>query len=367
MEERVNRILKWAKGEKCGPFTIELFPTFRCNQSCVFCPREHIKKDETPETLDEAQFIRIINEAAKLGTRQIDLIGGGEPLACSTTPKLIRLIKQHGIFGYLNTNGTLFSEDLIKDMVEKEWDYVKFSLHGPDKSTHDSITNNSGSFDRVKLALKKFKYWKKKLKKDKPIIEIGPVLCKKNYNKLNDLIKLAHKYNIQHLLIQPLIKYPFIKKDLSLDKEEITCLKEKKDELIKLAKKYGINTNLEQILNINIIERSNNTIPILKNAPKIDKRLDFHCYEPWLHLTIWPNGTVASCSFPGMPFRGKWEGSLEKTWNSEYFEYIRNKVKNKETFEYCSRCITNVVLDTLKLKNAIADELKKWKIEQVKL
>lgn len=358
MEERVKRILEWMEGKKCGPFTIELFPTFKCNQSCIFCPRIHIEKDETLEVFDEAHSIKIVNEAAELGVKQIDLIGGGEPLACNAIPKVIMLIKQHGISGYLNTNGTLFSEDLIKNMVEQEWDYIKFSLHGPDKATHDSITRNNGSFKKVKFALKEFKYWKKKLKKDKPLIEIGPVLCKKNYKKLISLIKLAYKYDVKHLLLQPLIKYPNVKEDLTLNKDEIEFLEQEKCKIIRLAQKYGININLEQILESKIIEKSNDVIPILKNTLPAAGYSDLHCYEPWLHLTIWPNGTVANCSFPGISSRGKWEGSLEKTWNSKHFEHIRNKVKNKETFDYCSRCVTNVVLDTIKLKKAIADELK---------
>jgi len=367
MEERAKRILEWVEGKKCGPFTIEIFPTFKCNQNCIFCPREEIEKYETPETLDDDTFIKIINEAAKLDVKQIDLIGGGEPLACDATPRLISLIKQYKISGYLNTNGTLFSEDLIKNMVEEEWDYIKFSLHGPDESIHDSITNNQGSFKKVELALKKFDYWKKKLKKDKPVIEIGPVLCKKNYKKIIELIKLAHKYNVNHLLIQPLIRYSEIKEDLSLNKDEIEFLEGEKDKIIDLAKKYGINTNLEQVLKSRLIEKSNDTVPVLKNLLSCNKCLDLHCYEPWLHLTIWPNGTVANCSFPGAPFRGKWEGDLKKTWHSPYFNEIRKQVREGKTFEYCSRCVTNVVLDTLKLKTELAEELRKWKTEQVKL
>jgi len=47
---RIERLAKWAKGEKAPPVTIELVPTDKCNLNCLSCWRrgwseEQLKKE----------------------------------------------------------------------------------------------------------------------------------------------------------------------------------------------------------------------------------------------------------------------------------------------------------------------------------
>jgi hypothetical protein len=55
---RIERLAKWAKGEKAPPVTIELVPTDRCNLDCLSCWRrgwteEQLKKRFEQEMNDE--------------------------------------------------------------------------------------------------------------------------------------------------------------------------------------------------------------------------------------------------------------------------------------------------------------------------
>jgi len=111
MDDRTISILKWRKGLKMPPVTLELFPTFDCNQNCVFCPRKHIEKDETGTVLSDKKLLYIIDEASGLGVKKIDIVGGGEPFKRGICIELIKRIKESKMEGYLNTNFSMLQKN----------------------------------------------------------------------------------------------------------------------------------------------------------------------------------------------------------------------------------------------------------------
>jgi len=75
------------------------------------------------------RYWRLVDEGAELGVVEWRLIGGGDSLCRpNVTIGLIERIKREKMYGYICTNGSLFTDDSIRLAVSSEWDHVKFQL-----------------------------------------------------------------------------------------------------------------------------------------------------------------------------------------------------------------------------------------------
>jgi len=264
VDEKIKRLLRWARGGKSLPYSLELSPTLRCNLNCLFCWR-YGKRVESENELRLEEYKKILREAFELKIREIRIIGGGEPLLRKDTFKIMKEVKIYGMFGYICTNGTLFSEKTIKELVEIGWDHVKFSLHAPDKETQDFLTQHA-SFEKITKNIKSFVEWKKKLKSEKPKLEIGLVLNKLNFKKIPLMVKLAKKLEVQAFFIEPITVYTKKGKELKLTKEEA----EKFEKIAKVSYQLANNleTNLQQFFSPELIERTGKMIEEIKKLNK---------------------------------------------------------------------------------------------------
>jgi len=80
-DELLERMVEWFKTGKGRPWLLEIRPTNFCNLFCPSCvarghPHEQIKGEE----LTDEEYIRIIDEAAELGVRLVQISGGGRTL-----------------------------------------------------------------------------------------------------------------------------------------------------------------------------------------------------------------------------------------------------------------------------------------------
>jgi len=355
MEEKIERILKWARGEKAMPYSIEISPTLRCNLNCLFCWR-YGKKVNYGEELSLEDYKRILKEANQLGVKEIRIIGGGEPLMRKDIIEIMKLVKKYRMFGYICTNGTLFTPDMIKVLVKIGWDHVKISFHGPNKKIQNNLSQGE-SFEKVIRNIKNFVLYKRKLKTEKPKLEIGFVLNKLNFRKIIQMIKLAKKLNVQAFFIEPLTVYTEKGRMLKLSKEEV-------QEFKKLAKKAftfanGLETNLQQFFSTELIENTGRMIKEIRKMIKNKKRnfLSIPCYEPWWRMGIRVDGWVCPCGFLDQSTtENVKKKSLKEIWFGDYFEKRRKDLMNKNIPEYCQKCCTTLV----QYNKIIRDELSKF-------
>ncbi len=88
---------------------------------------------------------RNLGDVKRLGARVVDFTGG-EPLLYDGLPRVLAYAKDIGLRVTLTTNGILYPGRAreIAGLV----DILQFSLHGPDRVTHDTVTGKP-SFDLV--------------------------------------------------------------------------------------------------------------------------------------------------------------------------------------------------------------------------
>jgi radical SAM protein with 4Fe4S-binding SPASM domain len=376
-ETRIERLAKWARGGKAPPVTIELVPTDRCNLNCLSCWRrgwneEQLEKRYKQEISDE-RLLKLVDEAAKLGVKEIAFVGGGEPLMRSITIELFKKMKKYGLIGDLVTNGTLFTKESIEFLVKIGWDRIKFSIDGPDADVHDYLRQTKGAFRRATNNIKLFAQAKKKFKTNKPTLILQSVLSVENYKKLPKLAKLGHELGVNEMTLLPLTIFDKSMENLKLNENQIKEFMPILLKTIKLLEKFGISGNYHEFLNEEYILKTESMNEVMmkemekmikEEYPLSDnpiKNFEFlPCYAPWIHVTILPNGNIAPCFSPWV-----WntkisikEFSLKELWYGKYFNKFRKIILKRKLPENCKKCCVWEVFNNRKIRKGLQEFLE---------
>ena len=88
------------------PVCLYLEVTNRCNLLCETCPRT-FEELEPPADMSWELFTRIVDQVPDIA--RVVLHGVGEPMLVKSLPRMIRYLKDRGVYVLFNTNGTLLS------------------------------------------------------------------------------------------------------------------------------------------------------------------------------------------------------------------------------------------------------------------
>lgn len=354
MDEKIERLVEWARGRKTHPLTLELNTTNKCNLFCKMCWLRSTKPNYNKE-MDDEELFRIVDEAIEFGIKEFRFPGSGEPfMRKDTTFKLMEKIKENERNGLLISNGTLFSEEDVKKLVETEWDILTISLDGPTAEINDYIRGVKGAFKRVIKTLNLIKKWKTKLKKDYPWLRMNVVLTNKNYDRLEEMITLAKKFDFKEVLLQPMTVFSEEGKKLKI--ENIESVGRYLKVAGKKANQLGIKTNMDSFVKDIIIERTNEMEKIIKEEiEKFNKKfLSAPCYEPFYNLVIMPDGKAGPCAIAGDKTEASVrKNSLKEVWFGQYFEEFRKNMLDKELFPFCSHCCVPIFLENKRLRRGL--------------
>ncbi len=374
---KLQRLSSWLKGEKVGPVKIDIEPTHTCNLKCKFCwtqSPQRLASCQYDKLLSNERILEIIDEAAELGVVEWQIAGGWEPIV---NPKLLmkiaKKIKEHEMYGCITTNGTLFTEYMVKTLVKIEWDEILFSLEGSNAETHDYLTGVKGSFDRSTNAMKMFKKWKEELGEKKPNYSFHAVLTNRNYKQLADMVVLGQELGCTGVNFEPLTVWSEIGRTLKLDERETEEVKVYAKEALKVAKRSGIFTNAENLLKPELVKKEKMD-KILKDdvEKKLEKSthsvLNAPCFDPWLSLEIRVNGRAAPCRLCNFDSNCEsvHEKSLKEIWFGKYFEDLRKRMIEGNMPAFCSDCAAGNVANTLKIKQELLDAITPFPFNKIK-
>jgi len=335
LEEIKRRLENWARGKKEGPVRMELHPTDSCNLKCIFCWKRK-QKNPTKKELSEAKLLQIVREAAKIGVREWIVSGGGEPLMRKEiTLKVLKEIKKNKMWGLLTTNGTLLEEKDAEKLVKMGWDQVQFSIDGPDKKTNDFL-RPPNSFERIIKAVKILRKVRDFANSHKPYIGFNTILNKMNFDKMDEMVKLASEVGAELVFFEPI--YPgYSSVDLSIPKNGKKELIKSVKRCEKVARSFGINTNAKEFLEVQLADKSDLRRKILKEVEKIDGFIGAPCFRPWYLMGIKASGFAGCCSTfeIGEFIQGK---HLSEVWFGKTFNELRKEMLNKQIPDYCSKC-----------------------------
>lgn len=119
--------------------------TLACDLKCLHCGSRAGKK--RPDELTIAECFEVIESLARLGTREINLIGG-EAYLRKDWADLVRHIRKHDIRCLIQTGGRNFNKKFIDMAIDAGLNGLGVSLDGLEES-HDYLRGVPGSFQRA--------------------------------------------------------------------------------------------------------------------------------------------------------------------------------------------------------------------------
>lgn len=120
--------------------------THRCPLSCPYCsnPVELARQDSE---LDTETWVRVFDEAARLGVLQLHL-SGGEPASRRDLVPLVQAARDAGLYTNLITSGIGLTERRLKELDDAGLDHIQLSLQGTTPEMADEIGGYNGGYKR---------------------------------------------------------------------------------------------------------------------------------------------------------------------------------------------------------------------------
>ena len=168
-----------------------------CNSRCLFCYDATVPP-KYKKWISKNEAEREIDYFFKKGFRSIDFVGG-EP---TIYPHIIELINQAKQLGYrriaIATNGKRFSDfNFTKKIIEAGLNRVTVSFHSSEKEVEDYLTTIPGSFEQKIKGVQNLVYFKNKNLLNYGL-SLNPLIHRKNYKKLEDLVIYFKKLGIDN-------------------------------------------------------------------------------------------------------------------------------------------------------------------------
>lgn len=398
MESKTEQMIRWIKGEKPGPLRIDLNPTNRCNLLCRSCWMRAYPHIDHSNQVPRQRLLDVVIEGFSLGVREWEITGGGEPLLeFETTTGLIRRIKAYEMWGSITTNGTRFTDDLVREMVELGWNKIVFSIDGPTAAINDYLRGVSGAFALKLKALKGFQRAKIQLGKTEPQIQFNTVLSKANFEVLDAVIDLAAEVGCQQVCFEPITVHSALGEELKLTDQDRARLPKFITKALERSEATGVWTNAANYLEERLVTESNAMSRVIAADAAQDKPnflafkpshqaasrtsepgataegccppsstdrtsrnltvasyLNLPCYEPFYHLVIKTDGKVGPCCIFDSPEAANIkEHLLHDVWFGPYLQHIRGSLLKQQLPDFCAICNAGQVAENRRIRREL--------------
>ena len=272
------------------PVHIDVEINSNCNYRCIFCPHGTGEMRNDMSMMSEQTAKRILDELADNKVYSIKLNWRGEPALHPKLAEITAYAKKKGIKEVqINTNGFLFDEKKIRDLILAGIDRVIFSLDATTPEVYSKI-RIGGDYNRVVENIKTFDRIRKELKRKKPFLRVQMVRTQLNKHQVDDYQKMWK--NI-------------------VDDIRIT----------------------------DVTNRGQGDSLMVGDQVSVGRVC---CPQPWQRMIISCEGNVLMCCsdwFEKYPLGNIKENSLKEIWNGERLKLVRKKLKRLEyDFQPCKSC-----------------------------
>ena len=303
-----------------------------------------------------------------MGVREIRLCGGGEPMYNpDVIVPMFRKIKALGMRGCITTNGTMFTEDTCKLMVDIGWDRMEFSIDGSTKETHEGLRGVPGCFQRSVEAVRQICGYRRVKGVKSPFITISFVVNNKNFREIPQMVELFGPMGVDELSLLTLHPKGMAGDTLVIPTTEKAELWEVINEARTLAQGYGMHL-FSDIISAEE-NRSNRSSPVkvissgkvgmeegagLEGNPELIRLVTSPCYEPWYYMQVLHDGLYSPCcnSYFEKTSETLHENKLEDIWvRGSHMRKVRGDLLNKEFNEVCRECDVVNLFRTAKIRD----------------
>jgi radical SAM superfamily enzyme YgiQ (UPF0313 family)/uncharacterized Fe-S cluster-containing radical SAM superfamily protein len=212
-----------------GPEVLEIDLTNFCNLDCVGCwnhsPLLRDKRftgEEKQRRLPTDLVLKLIDDAARLGAKQVQLSGAGDPLCHPDALAIIERIKSHGLECTVITNGTLLTEAICRRLVELGVDHLTVSVWAGTPAVYAAIHPNQTpkTLDKIKQSLQLIHELKARRRVFAPTVKVYHVVCHLNAADIGPMVTFAVDALAEHLEFTPIDVVPGYTDELALTDDD---------------------------------------------------------------------------------------------------------------------------------------------------
>jgi MoaA/NifB/PqqE/SkfB family radical SAM enzyme len=284
------RTLAILQGKTPSPLfeTLELFISEACNANCKFCYRSG-KNYGYPAKMSIHDYVRLINDFADCGGKNLDVSGGLEPLLSPAVFDVLQTGIDRGLNIGLYTNGIALNGSRIVGKLLKIG-RVRVSLNAYDRRSYADIMGVD-AFDRVVKNIKELIQARANAGSK---VKIGAsfVVCDENYKQIYKVIELA-----QHLEIDYLgLRYVEVTDSVGSNKDQ-------QEEISSSLQRIRYENSLKRFgkLNISVADTFNEAISSRDYLNYFWK--DLIDALSYYRITVTPSGKVYALNLIGQPSR----------------------------------------------------------------
>lgn len=283
------------------PIHLDIEATSNCNLKCKMCPRTDMVEEGTfweVKNFDFELYKEIISDAASKGLCSLKYNYLGEPLMNPHLIEMIRFAKEQGVVDVMfNTNATMLTERIARQLIESGLDKLFFSFDSPYREHYNDIRINA-EYDKVLRNIKRFMEIRDEMDSVKPFTRVSMVRMKEN----------EEEWQAFKALFEPIVDAVAY-----VDYVEHTNQKAKDGKTL-----YNI-------------------------APMTKTNKKFCCPQLWQRMFIHPDGVVSVCcvdSARRLQVGNIHQNSVEEIWNGPQYQKLRELHASGriEEIPVCANC-----------------------------
>ncbi len=325
----LRRLLAYRNITLFGPDMIRINPMSAiCNHRCSMCWLQTIPEDTRKNLIRQDQHDRMnapdydrIFRNMPAGLREVNVVGGGEPLLHPEIHTILRSIKRNGFRGSLITNGTNLTPELAETLVDIRWDLVRISVSAGDRDTY-RLVQGVDRFDRLIRNIRILNRFRSANPPPRMHLSVFHVLQRDNISNPAPLFGIAEQMEADSIEFDPLIP---LNPDLALSRDELATAIE---ELPKTAARSPVPSNLSEIVST-----------FRKQLEVNDTRTAFiparRCSVGYDQCFIHANGDVYPCCFSDEKMGNLKSTSFREIWHGKQFKAFRRRLMSGKFAYYC--------------------------------
>src|ERR687888_483192 len=173
----------------------------RCNSLCETCPLTFAPQ-ESAHNLGFDEFTTLVAQLPKL--ERAVMHGIGEPLLNRDLPRMIRHLKDRGVYVLFNTNAALLTRRRQVDLIESGLDELRISIDGSTPETYLKV-RGIPVFERVIDNTAEMVRTKRELGACTPRLSFWVTGMRENLPELPGVIEIAARIGVDEVYLQRMV------------------------------------------------------------------------------------------------------------------------------------------------------------------
>lgn len=172
-----------------APTFLNIEPTTRCNFNCWYCVGRHMEQAD----IKVEDFGAVLDHFPSL--QAIALVGEGEPLLHKGFFEMAKMARDRGIRVLMISNGSAFSQSVVRKLCEAEVAYVSISIDSIDPETFAS-SRLDGDLNRIWEGIEKLVRYRDENGFKYPRIGLKGTLFSHTKNELPAIVAEAKRHGV---------------------------------------------------------------------------------------------------------------------------------------------------------------------------